>query len=144
MRSILIISEKKIVAVCLTLGCFVSALLAPKDAYFLPNFLIFWGSQIVVLLVSLVVRPRAAVVAGTAFSLAVYLGLFGLWVNEAMAWLGYLFSLPGALFGALLAGGMERNRWSFDLDPLKVSLLAAAWVAAGIAINQALIYVLWW
>lgn len=142
MQSIWNGAEKRFAVVCVALGSCASVVLAPKDSYFLPNFLFFWGSQILVLAFALAFRPRAAVVAGIAFSLALYLGLFGAWVftrtyPESMIWLGYVFSLPGAVVGAVLVALLLQRQPSFG--PFAAALLAAASVAAGITINQAVV-----
>jgi hypothetical protein len=87
-------------------------------------------------------RPRAAIVAGIAFSLAMYLSLYGYWVStiddrSGLIWLGYLFSFPGAVLGAVLAAIALPSRPS--LGTLALAILAAAFVAIGIALNQAVI-----
>jgi hypothetical protein len=43
---------------CLAFGAGVAAAIAPKDEFFMPNFLTFWGSQLFVR-VPCGVRPRA-------------------------------------------------------------------------------------
>lgn len=142
MKSILSGIERKLAVACVTLGGCISAVLAPKDSFFFPNFLFFWGSQVLILAFVLLFRPRAAVVAGIAFSLALYLGLFGAWLftrthPESMAWLGYVFSLPGAVVGAVLVALLLQRQP--NLGPYAAVLLAAALVAAGIAINQVVV-----
>jgi ABC-type sulfate transport system permease component len=117
-------------------------MLAPKNSHFFPNFLFFSGPQLLMLAFVLLFRPRAPVVAGIAFSLALYLGLFGAWVftrthPESMAWLGYMFSLPGGVVGAVLAAVLSRKRP--DLGSLAAGLAAAALVAAGIIVNQVVV-----
>lgn len=142
MKLILSSIEKQFAVACVALGSFVSAALAPKDSYFFPNFLFFWGSQVLILAFVLLFRPRAAVIAGIAFSLALYLGLFGAWIftrshPESMAWLGYVFSLPGAVVGAAIVASLPQRR--SNLGSLALGLAAAASVAGGIAINQFLV-----
>lgn len=142
MQPNLICSEKRLAVVCVALGACASAALAPKDSYFLPNFLFFWGSQVLVLACAVAFRLRPAFVAGVAFSLALYLSLFGTWVftrahPESMAWLGYVFSLPGALVGLVAIASWLQQRQS--VSPLASGVLSAASVAAGIAINQTVV-----
>ncbi len=139
MKSILSNIEKQLAVACVTLGGCVSAALASKDSFFFSNFLFFWGSQVLVLAFISMFRPRAAVVAGIAFSLALYLCLFGSWVftrshPDSMAWLGYVFSLPGAIVGVLLVASLSQRQP--NLGSLAVGLTAAAAVASGIAANQ--------
>lgn len=143
MKPILYNIEKQIAAICIILGACVSVALGPKDSFFFPNFLFFWGSQVLLIAAFvLLFRPRAAVVAGIAFSLALYLGLFGSWVfirsyPDSMAWLGYVLSLPGAAVGAVFAASLPQRKP--NLGSLAVGLAAAASVASGIAANQLLV-----
>ncbi len=70
------------------------------------------------------------------------IGLFDAWVftrthPDSMAWLGYVFSLPGAVVGAVLVALLLQRQP--NLGSIAASLLAAASVAAGIAINQAVV-----
>lgn len=135
-------AERKAVAICVGLGAATSAALAPKDSYFLPNFLFFWGPQILILALALFFRPRAAVIAGIAFSLAGYLTLFGLWAfwkpgADGMVWVGYLFSLPGAALGVLAASVLPAGR--SGLTALAAGIISSLIVAAGVAINQVLV-----
>jgi hypothetical protein len=125
---------------CLSFGAGVAAAIAPKDAFFVPNFLTYWGSQLFVLACLAVCRPRAEVVAGASMALAIYVAAFDYWNMsrehpESMAWLGYLFSLPGAVIGAVAARLRSRSL----SHPLLIGLVSFALVLAGIAINQALI-----
>jgi hypothetical protein len=62
------------------LGLAVSAALAPKNSWFLPNAAFFWGSQLAVLAMLLMLWPRPAVVGGVAAALAIYLAAFGTWL----------------------------------------------------------------
>lgn len=142
MQSIVSSTEKRVAVACVVLGICVSVALAPKDEFFLSNFLFFWGSQVLVLFFALVFCLRAAVVAGIAFSLALYLGLFGAWIftrtyPDSMAWLGYVFSLPGAVVGVVFMALLLQRRP--NLGSFAVALVAAAAVAVGIAINQTVV-----
>ena len=142
MQPIVFNSELRLAVVCVSLGACASAALAPKDSYFLPNFLFFWGSQILVLAFAVAFRLRPAFVAGVALSLALYVSLFGTWVftrayPDSMAWLGYMFSLPGAVIGLCLVASWLKTRPG--VSPLASGLLAAASVAAGIAVNQTVV-----
>jgi ABC-type molybdate transport system permease subunit len=121
---------------------FVSVILSPKDAYFISNVCFFWLPQLAVLAFSWPFRPSAAVVAGAALALAIYLGLFHAWVfshshPDSMAWLGYLFSLPGAAVGSILASLWLRDR--FIGRPIAASCIAAGVVFAGALLNQAIV-----
>ncbi len=142
MQPIVINSEMRLAVVCVALGACASAALSPKDSFFLPNFLFFWGSQVLVLALAVAFRLRPAFVAGVALSLALYISLFGGWVfsrahPDSMAWVGYMFSLPGAVVGLLSVASWVKARPS--AGPLASGSLAAAAVAGGIAVNQAVV-----
>ena len=120
-------------------GVVVAALLSPKDAYFMGNFMFYWLPQGIVLAVLLFFVSRPAVLSAVAVVLAVYLALFGVWVfsrpnPEAMAWLGYLFSLPGAGLGAI-AGALYVKRQSYE-RAIVAGSIAALFTFAGLAVNQ--------
>lgn len=123
-------------------GAAVSAVLAPKDSWFLPNFLSYWVPQLCVLGFFCLRPPRPSVFAGLAFALALYLALFGSWLlsrqrAESLAWLGYLFSLPGAIIGALLAIIFLSHRR--ENRAVAIGATVAAFTFIGIAANQILV-----
>jgi len=105
------------------LGLAVSAALAPKNSWFLPNAAFFWGSQLAVLAMLLMLWPRPAVVGGVAAALAIYLAAFGTWLftrrgdpGASMAWNVYVLSLPGAAIGAIAIGFWQIS--ARDLDSI--------------------------
>lgn len=123
-------------------GVAVAALLSPKDAYFLGNFTFYWLPQAIVFAVLLFFVSRPAVLSGAAIVLAIYLALFGAWVfsrshPESMAWLGYLFSLPGAGLGAI-AGALYVKRHSYTRAAI-AGAVAALFTFAGLALNQVVV-----
>ncbi|WP_411883962.1 hypothetical protein [Polaromonas sp. YR568] len=135
--------EYLLTIVSVALGLIVAAVLSPKDSSFLPNVLFYWGPHICVLVIFGLYRPpQPAAFAGVAIALAVYLAVFGAWVfsrsnPESMTWLGYIFSFPGALVGALLA-----RVWIFRhqvIQPFSVVIVVAPAVLFGIAANQAIV-----
>ena len=135
-------TESYVAIGCVSLGGIVSALLASKGSHFLANFAFYWLPQLGVLAFVCLCKPRLAVIAGVATVLAVYLAAFGTWAftrnsPESMAWLGYLFSLPGALLAAVGAAIMLRAR--LHIHPLAAGAMAAGVVFAGIAINQTVV-----
>lgn len=120
-------------------GVVVAALLSPKDVYFMGNFAFYWVPQGVVFAVLLFFVSRPAVLSGVAVVLALYLALYGAWVfsrphPESMAWLGYLFSLPGAGLGAI-AGALYVKRQSYTRAAI-AGAVAALFTFAGLALNQ--------
>lgn len=134
--------DRNLAMVGLLSGVCLSAMLAPKDADFIPNVLFFWLPQLAVLALLWPLRPRGAVVAGAALALATYLGLFDAWVfsrshPDSMAWLGYLFSLPGAAVGSILSALWLRGRLTYGA--IAVSCIAASLVLVGILINQTIV-----
>ena len=132
-------------------GLAVAVVLAPKDSWFLPNAAFFWGSQLAVLAMLLMLWPRPAVVGGVAAALAIYLAAFGTWLftrrgdpGASMAWNVYVLSLPGAAIGAIAIGF-----WQYRLEtwtPFSLMCISALFVLAGAAINQAIIWgmLLYW
>jgi hypothetical protein len=136
------IMDRKLAIVGILSGVCVSAILAPKDAYFIPNLMFFWLSQLAVLAILWPFSPRPAVVAGVALALATYLGFFYARVfshrpPDSMAWLGYLFSLPGAAVGSILSALWLRGRLTYGA--IAASCIAASLVFAGILINQTIV-----
>lgn len=131
--------ENSLVIFGIAAGVTVSAVLAPKDDYFFSNFGFFCLSQIGALLLLLPFKPRPAAIGGAALALAIYLAAFGYWLfsrqhPESMAWLGYLFSLPGALIGGVL-GSLWLTRRS-DLQWFTTTALAAGFTLAGALFGQ--------
>jgi len=94
---------------CVAAGVVAAAAFAPKSSFFLGNFSLYWLPHVAVfVLLSIYKPPRPAAYAGVASALAAYLVLFHSWVfsrqhPESLAWLGYLFSFPGAVIGAFMA-----------------------------------------
>lgn len=124
------------------LGLAISYLLAPKDAYFLSNIVFYWGSQICVLICVWPFKPRAMIIAGISTALAIYLGTFGVWLftrnhPESIAWLGYVFSLPGAWVGALIA--IVFLHLQTKPRPIVAGIVAAGITLVGIAISQTIV-----
>ena len=130
--------EKLVTAACIVIGGCVAAFLAPSGEYFSPNFTFFWGSQIFVLLPSLFLRPRPAIVAGISLSMAIYLAMFHAWsYPDGMAWVLYGFSLPGTAIGAFLGTYSVIKRSS--ASPVAAGASAAAYASLAIAVNLALV-----
>jgi hypothetical protein len=83
-----------------------------------------------------------AAVAGTSIAMALYLAAYAAWLfsehGGALAWLGYLFSLPGAVFGALMAAAVSEST-AANGRTLGVAGTFAAAVLAGILLNQGVV-----
>jgi hypothetical protein len=137
--------NREISAACASVlsGVMVAATLASLASTFLANFLAYWVPHAVVLLLLFwPLRARSATVAGVAVALALYLGAFGSWLlsrrhPESLAWLGYLFSLPGGALAAIGAALWLRGRTTWRAWP--VGCFAAGAVLLGIIINQAVV-----
>ncbi|UUY08193.1 hypothetical protein LRS11_20725 [Pseudomonas sp. J452] len=126
---------------CIGFGILVACFLSPKDRYFLGNMAIFWLPQAAILLCMWLLGSRPSVISGVALILSLYLAAFGVFTfynsgpDASMAWLGYLFSLPGAGIGALIGIAIIKLR--------KIHAAAVAGVVSaictfvGLAINQA-------
>lgn len=132
--------SRQLVKLALISGALVSAYLAPRDwAIFLPNFVIFWTPHVLLLGMLWAMRSSWTLIAGSATAAAIYLALFGTWVfsarhPEGLAWLGYFFSFPGALLGAITAHYLERHKLVSSVSkPFVVGLVC---VAIGITLNQ--------
>lgn len=124
-------------------GALVAAGLAPHDLkWFAPNFLYYWAPHLGVLVLLWTLRASHALIAGAAIALSIYLALFGAWVFsarhlDAMAWVGYLLSFPGALAGAVVARILEwRKLLASTALPFGVG---CACVAMGLALNQTVV-----
>lgn len=135
-------SEKLFVLLWVLFGFSVAVSLAPKDAYFLPNFAFFWLPQLVLLIIAHLCKLRPAMIAGVAFALASHLAVFAIWLRsrehpDSMAWLGYMFSLPGAGIG-LLTSIYWSKKWP-ALKPLSALATAATTVLGCIIFNQTII-----
>jgi len=127
---------------CISIGVAVATYLSPKDSYFFGNFTFYWLPQAIVLAILFIARYKLPIICGTALILSAYLACFHLWLfskphPESMAWLGYIFSFPGAAIGALIAAPIAKH---FEI---KRSFLLGATALlitfVGLALNQALI-----
>lgn len=135
-------SETQVAAVSVLPGLFVAIALAAGSTYFVANAAFYWGSQIAVLAISFLLKPRPITIAGAAIALAVYLAAFGGWLftrthAEALAWFGYVLSLPGALFGIWAACTLLRHRSGLGL--FAAAILSFGVVSACLAVNQAVV-----
>ena len=124
-------------------GALVSVLLSQPGKMFFADFSFLWGSQLTVLFIlwifSVIFRFKSLTLpfyAGVSLVLAVYLFVFDWWIfsinkSEGLAWLGYYFSLPGAVIGGFFAVARFKPR-----PALVIAAFAAAYVFAGIAVAQ--------
>ena len=127
---------------CIAIGMAVAATLAPRDAFFLPNFLFFWGTQVAIIALAALLKPRPAVLGGVSLALAIYLGSFGAWLftrthPESMAWLGFVFSLPGAAIAAVGVTLWQKNQVIYG--PIRACLFATCAVLLGVSLNQVVV-----
>ena len=108
------------------------------------GFGIHAGCQLAVLSVLYMLGTRPAVMGGAAWSLALHLAAFRLWLlqtgsHDPMAWLIYMFCLPG---GALACIGLAL--WHSERSPRPwwfIAGLAFGAVAGGLAASGWLFYV---
>jgi hypothetical protein len=103
-----------------------------------------WVPQGLLLLLMSLLGARPAAIGGAAIALAVFLGCFAWWVrtyaeNDGMAWLLYLFSLPGGVLAGIAAALRINKRDA--RPPINAGVAAATWLIAGIAINHLSWYV---
>ena len=128
------------VAACIS-SLAVAFLLSPKN-YVFGTMAWYWGPHLAVLALVSMCKPRSAVIAGAAFGMTIYLAAFGMWAftrvhPDSMVWLGYLFTLPGALAGAGVALYIQ-NRET-DLGPLAATMTALCCVLLAITFNQVVV-----
>lgn len=101
---------------CICVGAAAAAALAPWDRLFFPNFFFGWAPQLLVLFVAGALRVRLLVLGAVALALTAYLLGFSAWLltvyprERGMAWLFYMFSMPGALVGVAAALALQRLR----------------------------------
>jgi hypothetical protein len=131
--------EKKFSILGIAFGLLVSGLLAPKDGFFLPNFGFYWGSQLAVLAMILLLRPRAAVIAAISVVLAALLLGFHTWLAirasqkpDGLVWLLYVVLLIGAAIGGLGITWWLRTRNHFT--SFQTACISAIGTIAGIVI----------
>ena len=123
-------------------GIIVAIILAPKNKFFWYNFVWFWVPQAAILGLLTILRFRPAIIGGCGLILSVYLALYGAWMfslppREALAWFGYLFPLPGAAIGSVLAGIYSKKRNT--QNALTSMLNSSALTFFGISINLIII-----
>jgi hypothetical protein len=119
------------------------ALLGPPG-FILVNASFFWVPQLFILVLLWPFKPRPAVIAGASAVLAIYLWVYDAWIHsindrEGLAWLGYLFSFPGASIGAIGALFLAPRFQHLIYSAVAVSFAAACAVATGIFVNQVII-----
>ncbi len=118
-------------------GLALSIAFAPKDAWFLPNFQFYFFSQMAVVGIVALARPRGAVISGSALALALYFGAFATWVftrtrPDGLIWLGYIFVVPAALAGILIGALWLRSREPLSGPKTALASAVAALVALGL------------
>jgi hypothetical protein len=135
------IDEKTAASLCVIIGVLVAAFIAPDDSSFYANFMFFWLPQAGIFVLLVIVYSRSAVISGAALVLAFYLAAFDSWNSlsgpESMAWLGYLFSLPGAAIGAVVGAVNIKSKTAYSA--LHVSTAIAAYTLIGLLINQTIV-----
>ena len=127
---------------CISIGVAVATYFSPKDSFFLGNFSFYWLPQAVVLAILFIARYKLAIICGTALILSAYLACFHFWRfskphPESMAWLGYVFSFPGAAVGALFSAPIAKY---FKIEgPFVLGVTALLITLVGLALNQTII-----
>ena len=121
----------------IVIGILVAIIIAPKNEFLLPNFLYFWLPQGIIIGLLYATKMRPSVITGSAIIMTLHLIGYAIWVSspsDAMAWIGYFFSIAGALVGAFIVGIILKKY------PVQSSTLAVlgAYIGAliGIAIIQ--------
>lgn len=137
-------TENQVTVLCIISGIAIAFLLAPKDSYLLmfSNVGFFWLPQAIVLYIFIPSSSRSAVISGTAIVLSLYLAVFGTWIfsrqhPDSMAWLGYIFSLPGAGVGTLIGTFFIKQR-NFN-NAIVIGVVSALFTLVGLLVNQTII-----
>lgn len=118
------LNERLIAILVIFAGICTAIVIAPHNKHFLPNFLYYWGPQGIILSILYFGRIHLSVIAGSALIMTLHLIAYDIWISrpsDAMAWLGYLFSIPGALVGALAFGLLMKKY------PYKSALFIGLW-----------------
>lgn len=123
-------------------GVIVAIGLSPKNEYFFGNFLSYWVPQAIIIALLMVLRFRPAVISGCAIVLFVYLTCYWAWMHslparESLAWLGYYFSLPGAIIGSIIAG--IDSKYHLYNQIFKTILISAFLTFIGLFLNQIIV-----
>jgi len=120
-------------------GIVIAAFLAAGKPYYWANVAYFWLPHAAFLGLIWLFRAPLPFVGGAGLALALYLTAFGWWVfsrdhPDSMVWIGYLLSLPGGAFTAIIA-----MCWTFisPKSALITFLIGLGAVSLGIALNQA-------
>ncbi|WP_139271152.1 hypothetical protein [Atopomonas hussainii] len=131
------INEKTAAFLCVLSGITVATTISPSGEYFLGNFIYFWLPQLGILALTAIIHSRPAVISGAALVMALYLAAFNSWTPDSMAWLGYLFSLPGAAIGSAIGAANIKNRAT--TTAIHAGSAVAASTIIGLSINQLLV-----
>ena len=138
--------ERGITYFCICSGFMVSCIISPKDEFFFGNLSYYWAPQGAILLSMFLLRSHFTLIAGSAIVLALYLVAFNVFVvyrggpDPAMAWIAYLFSMPGAALGALVGIGVVELIKTRAV--LASSTILALTTLVGLSINQVIVW--WW
>lgn len=126
-------SERTFAHIGIVLGFAASFVLAPKDEFFFPNFLFYWGSQLSVVVLILLLRPKPAVVTAMSVILVAILLGFKMWLwsradlkPDGLVWLLYLVLLFGAAIGGLGATWWLRRKRNLTSIQLACAIGVAA------------------
>lgn len=126
----------------LTLAALAAGSLAPLGEYFLGNFAVYWLPIAIVLTILAVTGAGLGVSAGSAVVLTAFLFGYHAWAQSVKShewvWGGYLFAMPGAAIGGLVASFLRRRR---SLALVVAALVAFAATAIGLVLNTGLLCV---
>ena len=124
--------ERKFAVTGIALGFVISCILALRDELFLPNFEFYWGSQLVVIAIVFLLRPRAVIISSLSVYLALMLIGFKAWLGirtdlnaDGGVWFLYLVLLIGTTMGCVIGAYWLGKRKSFSTFQA-VGFIAAA------------------
>lgn len=136
------ITERVVAQAAIGIVGIASAAFAPFDAFFVPNFAFFFGSQLAILGLLVFYRPRPAVYAGVALTLSLCFVLFANWNKDALGWVLYVLCLPGPAIGTVFIG-LKRGMWQ-SKDSFFAGVFAAVVTLVCIVANAGFLYLSLW
>lgn len=130
--------EKWFAHIALAAAVVACAAIAPWDQFFLPNFLYFVVPSVVVWVIGLIFKVRPVITTGAILGFAAFVVLFYLaleiYGGDSMAWLLYVFSLPGGLIAYIAVAFVAAKRLS-HVPTIPAFFLSLAALVVGLFVS---------
>ena len=123
----------------LFIGFIAAILISPMNKYFLGNFLWFWLPQATIISLLFIIKVRSSIITGCTLIMTIHLIFYWFWISSSsdpsstMAWIGYLFSIPGAFIGSFLFATLIK-KYQFSNTIIIIGASVSTFI--GIAIIQ--------